>query len=190
MQISMGLSLPDHVRTAVAGIVRRVPGAADALDLVPERQLRLPLIGLGNLTRPDADRLCEALADPVAELAVEARIGLHGVWALEHERDPTVGLRLVGDVDATAGLARALPPMVTDHGFFVDRRQYAPRLVLARVTPATTLPVLEAVVDALEAYDGPRWEVASVDVLQRVHHDGGAGFEVLRSLPTVGVAAV
>ncbi len=184
MHVSLALMPPEDVVGEVTAALAGVPGADAELALVGARALRLPVIGLGNLTRPDVTTLCTALAAPVARLGRRARIGLEGVWALEEADDPTVGLRLVGDVDEVTGIATALPPLVAEHGFYVDRRRFVPRMTVARVTPETTLPVLEALVEVLERYRSRVWDVAAVEVVQLVHGGDGAGYAVLTSLPT------
>ncbi len=184
MHVSVAVVPPEDVVEEVVAAMAAVPGAAHELDLVGARSLRLPVIGLGNLTRPDATALCEALAAHVANLRRSATIGFAGVWALEEADDPTVALRVVGDVDDVTRIATALPPLVASHGFYVDRRRFVPRMTVARVTPSTTLPVLEALVEILEGYRSRLWEVASVEVVHLVHGGDGSGVALLASLPT------
>ncbi|QKE82749.1 hypothetical protein [Arthrobacter sp. NEB 688] len=184
MQLSVAVLPPDHVREAVTGIVARVPGAAQQLELTHAGAFRLRIIGLGNLTVPDARRLHEALYWPTRRFGLKARIRLSGVWALEDETDPSIALKVQGDVEHLAHIARNLPPLVADHAFYVDRRLFVPRLTVAKVTDATTVPVLEQVVEALGRYESPEWEVSSVQLLSRVHRDTGYSFEVFEDLPT------
>lgn len=185
MHVSAALVPPEPVRSSLAETVRAVPGVERELDLVPPGGLRVPLFALGNLTRPDADRLCAAIERGVAEIGGSAHVAFAGVTALEDGTDPTVAANLVGDLDGLKAISTALPPLVADHGFYVDRRRYAPRCSVATVTEHTTLPVLEALVDALEGYRGPEWEVVSVEILGRVRDDRGVpSAVVLASLPT------
>lgn len=185
VHVSVGLVPPEPVRRSLAETVRSVRGVESGLELVPVGGLRVPVFALGNLTRPDADRLCAAIERGVAEIDSTALVSFGGVTALEDVSDPTVSANLVGDLDGLKGITGALPPLVADHGFYVDRRRYAPRATVASVTERTTLPVLEALVAALEAYRGPEWEVASVEILGRVRDDRGVpAAVVLASLPT------
>ena len=68
MLVSVAVVPPADVVEEVAALVARVVGAAEELTLVGVESLRLPVIGLGNVTRLDAHALCEALADHVARL--------------------------------------------------------------------------------------------------------------------------
>lgn len=184
MQVSVAIVPPEGVLNEIEALVDGIPGVRAQLDMVPTGALRLPLIGLGNLTRPDVDALCEHLEELVAEIGLTPRIGLAGAIALETPDDVTVSLGIVGDVDGMITVAKALPPMVSDFGFYVDRRRFAPKFTIGRVTPATTLPVLQALVDKLEGYRSREWELVGVDVLGRVHRDDGAIFERVHVLYT------
>ena len=183
MLVSVAVVPPADVVAEVSDLLARVAGAAEELTPLGSGSLRLPVIGLGNLTRPDAAALCTALADRVVRLRARATIALSGAWALEDGDDPSVALRVVGDVDALTGIATSLPTFAAERGYFVDRRRFVPRLTVARVTDRTTLPVLQEVVDALDGYRSRTWEVTTVDVQQRVHGDGSA-FAPFASLPT------
>lgn len=185
MQVSVAVRPPEHIRDAVTGIAARVPGARQQLELTHSGAFRLRMIGLGNLTVPDARRLHEALYWPVTRFGLVAKVRLSGVWALEDETDPSIAIKLEGDLDTLAEIARRLPPLVADHAFYVDRRIFVPRLTVARVTPETTVPVLEHLVEALERYESQEWEISAVQILSRVNRDTGHSFEVFEDLPTV-----
>ncbi|PKW27940.1 2'-5' RNA ligase family protein [Phycicoccus duodecadis] len=184
MQVSVALVPPEGVVNEIEAIIDGTPGARAQLDVVPTGALRLPLIGLGNLTRPDVEALCEHLVELVAGIGMTPRIGLAGAVALESPDDPTVSLGIVGDVDGMIAVAKALPPMVSDFGFYVDRRRFVPKFTVARVTAGTTLPVLQALVDKLERYRSREWDLEGVEVLSRVHRDDGAIFERVHTLYT------
>ncbi|MBM6403514.1 hypothetical protein JQN72_04560 [Phycicoccus sp. CSK15P-2] len=180
MQVSVAIVPPEGVSDEISALLEAVPGAARELELVPAHLMRLPVMGLGNLTRPDTSTVCNVLARKLVERDTAPRVRLAGVWALE-DGDPGIALHLEGDVDTAVGLAKGLPQMVEDLGLYVDRRLFAPRMVVARVTDATTLPVLEALVAALERYRSPTWTIATVEVHQVI---GGTRLEVVASLPT------
>ncbi len=183
MLVSVAIVPPADVVGEVSDLVGRVAGAADELTLVGRGSLQFPVIGLGNVTRLDATALCEALAARVAGLGTSATIALSGAWALEDGDDPSVALRVVGDVDALTTIASSLPTFAAELGYYVDRRRFAPRLTVARVTDATTLPVLQALVDVLDGYRSRTWDVTTVEVQHRVHGTVPT-FAPLASLPT------
>lgn len=184
MHVALGIVPPGDVRAAAAVARDEVERPPGELDAIPAEDLMVPLIRLGNLTTPNAMALCEALPEPVADLATAAPVRLAGAWVLEND-EPGVGLRLQGDVDAIHTLARRLPPIVADHGYYVDRRSFQPFLPLATITDATTLPYLERLATALEAHHGREWVVDGVQVLTRTWAAGSSGgWRVLATVPT------
>jgi 2'-5' RNA ligase len=130
--------------------------APDMLEHVPVEWLHLPITGFGNLTTHDADRVAEAIATAAAGWQAPT-LRFAGGSALDSPGDWSVWALLAGDVDEVCGIARAVTQSVEGLGFFVDRRQFRPMLSVATVTRATTGPYLEAVVGALEAFEGETW---------------------------------
>lgn len=184
MHVSLAILPPEEIRAELAALVSGVQGVDTEMDPVRAGSIRLRLFGLGNLTRPDVDALCENLARQIAEIGVRPRIRLAGVWALEDPADPSVALHVDGDVDGVVTLFQALPRLVMDHGFYVDRRLFAPRVTVARVTDGTSLTVLQRLVETLEGYRSPEWEVSAVDVVTPARRDESGGFETVHSLAT------
>lgn len=184
MNLLVGLTPPDHVRRRAVDVRDAVPRPAGELDVLGPEALVVPLIRLGNLTAPNAASLCEHLGRRVAELGRTPRLRLKGAWALEGD-DPAVGLRLDGDVDEIAGIARALPPMVAELDYFVDRRSFQPYLPLGTITASTTLPYLEHLVAALDEFESTAWDVHEIAVMARTwRSDGGTGFRCMAPLAT------
>ncbi|MBR7742618.1 hypothetical protein KC207_04870 [Phycicoccus sp. BSK3Z-2] len=183
MNVSLGIRPPDDVLAAAVAVRDGVPRGADELAATPVDELVMPMVRLGNLTTPSANGLCEYLRERLVGTGTP-EVRLAGAWALEND-DPTVGLRLDGDVDGTFAVSRALPPVVAELGFFVDRRSFRPVLPLGLVTDRTGLPYLERLVAALDAHEGRPWVLDAVDVLVRTwRDDGSGGYEVLDSVPT------
>lgn len=184
MQTSIGIRPPESVCAAIEALVEYPAAPAGELDLVRGSSLRIPVAELGNLTRPDARRVCEALASRLTGIGPVPVVHLEGVWALEDGADPTVAVHLRGDVEDVAGLARSIPPLLAGHGLYVDRRRFVPRLPVATVTATTTLPTVQRLVSALEGFTSPAWEVDHLDVLTRVRGPDGPTLEVFATLPT------
>ena len=139
---------------------------------------------LGNVTRPQAGEIADLLRDGIEETGPPPEVGLRGVWALEDEGDPTVALPLVGDVDRLDQLARSLPALVARHGFFVDRRRWAPRLTLGSVTATTSLPFLERLVDDLTGHTSQTWPVDSIALARRRFDSASEAWEVIETVRT------
>jgi len=79
-------------------------------------------------------------------------------------------------------IARQAPTAVEGLGFFVDRRGFRPWMSVGNVTATTTLPFLTRLVEAVESYSGPEWEMTHLSVLRKnwVKSDGpGRPFEVV-----------
>lgn len=184
MHVSVAILPPEEIRAEIATLVSSVKGVDAETEPVPAGAIRLRLFAMGNLTRPDIDALCENLTRQIGEIDVRPRIRLAGVWALEDQADPTVALHLDGDVEGVTTLAKALPPLVMDHGFYVDRRLFVPRVTVARVTDGTSLKVLQRLVETLEGYRSPEWEVDAVHVVTPNRRDESGGFETVHSLAT------
>jgi 2'-5' RNA ligase len=130
--------------------------APDMLEHVPVERLQLPITGFGNLTTNDAHRVADAIATAAADWQAPA-LRFAGGTALDFPGDWAVWARLAGDVDEVSSVARAVTQSVEGLGFFVDRRQFRPMMSVATVTRATTGPYLEALVAALEAFEGETW---------------------------------
>lgn len=126
------------------------------LEHVPVDRLRLPITGFGNLTTHDADRVADAIATSAASWQAPT-LRFAGGTALDFPGDWSVWAKLEGDVDSVSAIARGVTQCVEALGFFVDRRQFRPMLSVATVTTATTGPYLEAVVAALDAFQGEPW---------------------------------
>jgi 2'-5' RNA ligase len=144
--------------------VGTTPDAPVMLEHVPVQRMTLPITGFGNLTTRDVHRVTEEI-----RLAAEAwrlpTVRFAGGAALEFPGDWSVWAKLVGDLDDLSAIARSVPQAVERLGFFVDRRKFRPMLSVATVTPATTGPFLQDVVDALDAFRGEEW-VAEVSLLK------------------------
>jgi 2'-5' RNA ligase len=186
MLVNGAIFPPPRVLEALAAVVRAVPVptaaeptppkgllgrlvgrkdvAADAppapamLDHVPIDRMHLPITGFGNRTTTDAHRLADAVAAAAADWTAP-KVHFAGGTALDFPGDWSVWAKLDGDLDALAAVARGVTQSVESLGFFVDRRQFQPMLSVATVTPATTGPYLQSVVDALDAFRGEEWTV-------------------------------
>jgi hypothetical protein len=155
----------EHVEEPGSGLLGRLGrrktevvevAAPPMLEPVPIEQLQIPVTAFGNLTVQDAERLAHTLADAAGGWPTP-EVFLTGGTALDFPGDWSVWAKLAGDLDALDTVARGVIRAVEALGYFVDRRAFRPMLSLATVTPATTGPFLEEVVDALEAYRGEPW---------------------------------
>jgi 2'-5' RNA ligase len=156
--------------------------SSDEMHLVAPGVMSLPIAGFGNVTSADAVRLADALQTAAAGTP-GAIVRLAGGTALEFTDDRNVWARIEGDVDALKSMARGVTQVVEQHGFFVDRRRFRPLLCVATVTGATTAPVLEAVVAALDDFSGEPWAVDQIWLLKAFYGVHATGLEEVARFP-------
>jgi RNA 2',3'-cyclic 3'-phosphodiesterase len=148
----------------------------------PER-MYLPITHFGNVTQGDSIRLTEALC---AEAVTWRRPQVHfsGSAALEWPGDQSVWAKLDGDLDDLMAVGRGVPHVVQRLGFFVDRRQFRPWLSVGTITPTTTAPYLERLVEVLDAFRGHNWTVESVSLMERLPTAGAStDFQEIQQIP-------
>lgn len=154
-------------RTAVREPMARPSEASDGEFAMsaPER-MYLPITHFGNVTQGDSIRLAEALR---VEAATWKRPQVHfsGSAALEWPGDRSVWAKLDGDLDDLMTIGRGIVHVSQGLGFFVDRRQFRPWLSVGTITPATTAPYLERLVEVLDSFRGHSWTIGSVSLRER-----------------------
>jgi len=175
---------PSHVLDEVEAALARIPTPPGEFEWAPRAALLIPVMTLGNVTRPQAGKIADLLRDDIEHPGPPPEVGLRGVWALEDDGDPSVALPLVGDVARLDELARSLPALVAKHGFFVDRRRWAPRLTVGAVTATTTLPFLERLVADLTGHSSQTWSVDSIALARRRFDTASEAWEVIEQVRT------
>jgi 2'-5' RNA ligase len=158
--------------------------AAPMLEHLAPGRMQLPITGFGNLTTSDTHRLAETLREAAAGWAAPT-VRFAGGTALDFPGDWSVWAKLEGDLDALAVMARGVTERVERLGYFVDRRQFRPMLSVATVTPVTTGPFVEAVVDALEAFRGEEW-TAEISLTKEAFVEGGSQMVEFERIPAAG----
>ena len=128
------------------------------LDHVPLGRIQLLVTEFGNLTTNDAHGLAAELTDAARDWTTPT-VRFAGGTALDFPGDWSVWAKLAGDLDGLAAIARGVIDCVERLGLFVDRRLFRPMVSVATVTPQTTGPYLQSVVDALDAFEGAEWQV-------------------------------
>lgn len=158
-----------------------VAATPEMLEHVSVDRLQLPITGFGNLTTHDAHRVVDAIGAAAGGWKAPT-LRFAGGTALDFPGDWSVWARLAGDVDEVSTIARAVTQSVESLGFFVDRRQFRPMMSLATVTRATTGPYLEAVVGALEAFEGETW-TAEISLTTETFVGGTPAMKVFERIP-------
>jgi 2'-5' RNA ligase len=110
-------------------------------------------------------------------------VRLAGGTALEFRGDESVWAKITGDVEPLLTIGRGVPQVVQRLGFFVDRRQFRPWLSVGTITENTTAPYLQAVVDALEGFEGRTWTIDSISLMKRLPEEGQHAFEEIEQMP-------
>jgi len=154
----------------------------DPLDLLLADSMSLPITGFGNLTTNDAYAIAAAITAAAGSWSAPT-VRLAGGAALDFPGDWKVWAKLTGETDALATIAREVVHEVEPLGFFVDRRRFRPMLAVAKVNPATTGPYLEAIVAALDAFEGQEWVVHDVVITALSTSAGGPAFTEFRRIP-------
>ena len=185
VRVTVAFIVPEHVLDEVEAALARTVVPEGELDRVGRGALILPVFSLGNVTQPGATEVAELLRSALDHDQPAPWVHLEGVWALEAEGDRTIGLPLVGEVDRVDALVRTLWELVPVRGYFVDRRTWVRRLTIGSVTPTTTLPVLERLVDDLGSFVSSPWPVTSVALVRkRFDARDPDAWEVLDEVPT------
>lgn len=154
----------------------------DELTVPDLAQMYVPLTGFGNVTLGDSVQLSKALRTE-AQTWERPTVRLAGGTALEFRGDESVWAKITGDVDALQTIGRGVPQVVQRLGFFVDRRQFRPWLSVGTITESTTAPYLQAVVDALEGFEGQTWTIDSISLMKRLPEEGQHAFEEMEQMP-------
>jgi 2'-5' RNA ligase len=176
---------PSKATAAPARPAAPTGGAGPQLDHVPLDRMLLPIANFGNVTVADSKLISEALRAVAASMAAPT-LQLAGSAALEFPGDLSVWAKLDGDVEALKRIPPAITRSVEPLGFFVDRRLFRPMLSVATITDATTIEVLQDVVDALDAFRGEPWTVGHLSLMvRRLEHQSPTSKEIER-LPLGG----
>ncbi|NUS51963.1 MAG: hypothetical protein HOQ22_13120, partial [Nocardioidaceae bacterium] len=143
----------------------------------------LPITGFGNVTLGDSHRLASALRTEASGWG-RPRLRFSGGTALEWRGDESVWAKLDGDLDALSTIGRGVPQIVQRLGFFVDRRQFRPWLAVGEITTDTTAPYLEALVAALEGFEGQPWTVEGISLMKGLPvSEAPKGFDEMERMP-------
>ena len=152
------------------------------LEHVSPSRMQLPIATFGNVAVSDVSRLVEAIRGVAATLT-PPRLHLAGSAALEFPGDTSVWAKVNGDLDTLRVIPPGITRIVEPLGFFVDRRQFRPMLSVATINDATSIEVLQQVVDALDAFEGEPWTVGHVSVRKKRLDLDPPGSEEIASLP-------
>jgi hypothetical protein len=166
---------------------RRPPVAAPAgppLEPVPAAAMYLTIARFGNLPLPEAERLADAM-DEQAPGWETPRLRLSGGTALEPEGDRSVSVKVSGDTEALDSVVRGVPQVAKGLQLFVDRRGFRPLVRVGTITAQTTVGYLEALLAALDAFEGNAWWQTTVTLLTPAADRGpdAPPFRVIRDFP-------
>jgi 2'-5' RNA ligase len=165
---------PHEVVEELVDLVRSVPGRPEEFAPVALDDMHVHVTSFGNLARADAARLVDHLNEAAKGWGPPPRLRMAGCVALTPPAELSITTPLVGDVDQLVRIARSIPDIVQALGLHVDRRRFRPQVPIGDVTPATTLPYLERLVAALEAYSGPEWVLPDLVLLKPSWANDGA----------------
>jgi 2'-5' RNA ligase len=165
---------PREAVEELVDLVRSVPGRPNEFAPVSVDDMHVHVTSFGNLARADAARLTSHLTEAAEGWAPAPRLHMAGCLALVAPGDLSVAAPLAGDVDRLVGIARSIPDLVQTLGLHVDRRRFKPQVPVGDVTASTSLPYLERLVAALEAYSGPQWVLPDLVLLKPSWANDGA----------------
>lgn len=183
MRLYAAIVPPPRVRDELADLVASVARGTAELTPVPPALLRIPVTNFGNVALNDSLRLLEVLRDATGKWP-RPTVHCAGSAALEFEGDRSVWSRIDGDMDQLLQVGRGVPKAVQPLGFLVDRRKFRPWISVGTITENTTLPFLEKLTKALDAFSGGQWTVDTLTVFKKIPIDeSGLNEEVLEEIP-------
>jgi 2'-5' RNA ligase len=149
----------EHLRAALA------QDLADTSQVTWKHPLswRLRLANFGMVVRADALRVAECIGERIASVAAPT-LRLEEVRPLPLDGDDSIWVGIGGDGDVLRDIAAAIPQWTHEIGFVPDRRAYYSGIRIGRVTPTTTAPYLESLVQRLGGYEGHAWQVTAIDL--------------------------
>jgi len=173
--VRVELEPPPPVRRSALRRRRPEPVAVEVeppgpvLDLAPVAHALLTVAKFGNLARDDADRLTNSMSRAAAEWS-SPRLRLAGYNTLEPEKDPSIWVDLVGDLDALHTMVRGVHEVAKGLRLFVDRRVFQPRVRLGGVRPNATEPELEELLARLAQFETNAWWQTGFGLYTPVEH--------------------
>jgi 2'-5' RNA ligase len=176
MRLFAAIVPPLHVREELVEELLAAGGGSRELDLVPVRDLRIPVTSFGHVSQGDGAQLLAYLAR-AAQAWPRPELRFSGSAALEWPGDRSVWARLDGDVDGLLTVGRGVPPAVQRLGFLVDRRVFRPWMSVGSITDETSAPFLEHVVARLDEFKGTMWTLSTLTVMRKVPTDDHGGVE-------------
>lgn len=183
MRLYAAIVPPEAVRAELADLVQSLAPASPELVPAAVSDMRIPVTSFGNVTQSDASLLLETLHSATATWA-RPRVRFHGSAALEWEGDRSVWAKVDGDVDELLTIGRGVPIAIARLGFLVDRRKFRPWLEVGSITDVTSLPYLEKLTSALDAFEGSAWTLETLTVFKKVPVDEkGLDEVVLEEVP-------
>jgi 2'-5' RNA ligase len=191
MPIRASLVPPRDAASHLAAALRDSNGEQDQIAWLPPEHWTLHVARFGSLSRHDKDQIFELLADEIAAVP-PVELWLEGILPLPEDGDNAVWVGVHGQTDLVAEIANAIPAIVKQAGFLLDRRAFRPRIQLGKVTMRTTLPYLEHLVARLGDYQGSPWTANAVVL----GHEAVSGSDVAETyefvieleLPLQGIA--
>lgn len=183
MRLYAAIVPPEGVRAEVADLVQSVAPTSRELRATSVSDMRIPVTSFGNVALQDAEVLFETLRKAASGWS-RPELHFHGSAALEWEGDRSVWAQLDGDVEDLLAVGRGVPVVVQPLGFLVDRRKFRPWLEVGTITDTTSLPYLERLTAALDAFEGTTWTLESLTVFRKVPVDQrGIDEVVLEEIP-------
>jgi RNA 2',3'-cyclic 3'-phosphodiesterase len=183
MRLYAAIVPPEAARAELVDLVQSVAPGTPELRPVAAADMRIPVTSFGNVTHSDSLLLLDALHKATAGWA-RPRLRFHGSAALEWEGDRSVWSKVDGDVDQLLTIGRGVPIAIQPLGFLVDRRKFRSWLEVGTITEVTSLPYLEKLAGALDAFQGSSWTLETLTVFKKVPVDEqGIDEVVLEEVP-------
>jgi 2'-5' RNA ligase len=162
---------------ALGGRLAQLPG----IRAVEPSRVDVPIAGLGNVVDQDASRFAGVLAECLSDLPpVLVRPAAVEVV------DDDVTVRLDGDTDTLAAVARAVGTAAERIHVYIDRRGFRPAVVVATAVgtrPGSPVHRLLSGPDVLRDLAGVDWSVAQVDLVRTRWFGGEARAETAYRIP-------
>lgn len=131
----IGLPIPGNLRLKLSRLAENLAGVAPGGRWTHPDDFHITLAFLGDVPHADIREVCAA-ANRAANLAAPFDLSLRGIGAFPNSAKPrVVWAGVAGDLEALAGLRRAVVDAVTAAGYPPDDDRFHPHVTLGRLKP-------------------------------------------------------
>jgi len=126
MRLFIAIDMPENVKGILSDLCREIPG----VRWVPQEQLHLTLLFLGDIGQEKLDLLCNALADVTIQ---QFTLTLGRTGCFPHPKAPRILWVGIDPHPALAELALCVRQAVETCGIPIEEKPFSPHITVARI---------------------------------------------------------